>query len=195
MPEYRHIDHVGEHEEHTKMERRSQNEFAEYTLPELALNEVFIGESLSARVSYYEMGVDDRSRTKQKSSGVTVCTGTGSYSWYFNINQLSELNLRVIIDLLNAELANRRAVPRGFYQVRPSPSSIERVPHDDPFIRVVAQRFNNALRYPATERRMAYSVRDPVVNSMSRLFAFARTSDSARIHTQVVSILLLISTD
>lgn len=27
---------------------------------------------------------------KQKSSGITVCTGTGSTSWYFNINKLTE---------------------------------------------------------------------------------------------------------
>ena len=32
------------------------------------------------------MSVNDSVRVKQKSSGVTVCTGTGSTSWHFNIN-------------------------------------------------------------------------------------------------------------
>lgn len=44
-------------------------------LPNLALNEVFIGESLSARVSYYLMSIDDGPFFKQKSSGIIVCTG------------------------------------------------------------------------------------------------------------------------
>lgn len=69
-----------------------------YLVPTLALNEVFIGESLSARykylllkymkiyfkkciiaffgrVSYYQMSVDDGRFFKQKSSGIIVCTG------------------------------------------------------------------------------------------------------------------------
>jgi NAD+ kinase len=50
--------------------------------PRLALNEVFMGESHAARVSYYEIQVDDGPLMKQKSSGVTICTGTGSTSWY-----------------------------------------------------------------------------------------------------------------
>lgn len=41
------------------------------------------------RVSYYEMKVDDEPHMKEKSSGITICTGTGSTSWHFHINQLS----------------------------------------------------------------------------------------------------------
>lgn len=59
----------------------------------LALNDVFIGEKNSAKVSYYEVSpelqkryseqvaIDDEPAVKQKSSGVIVCTGTGSTSW------------------------------------------------------------------------------------------------------------------
>lgn len=47
----------------------------EMMLPELALNDVFMGEIHSSRVSYHEMQVDDRDPVKQKSSGITVCTG------------------------------------------------------------------------------------------------------------------------
>lgn len=44
-------------------------------LPVLALNEVFIGESLSSRVSYYEIQIDSGVMVKQKSSGIAICTG------------------------------------------------------------------------------------------------------------------------
>uniref|UniRef100_A0A158PB22 NAD kinase 2, mitochondrial n=1 Tax=Angiostrongylus cantonensis TaxID=6313 RepID=A0A158PB22_ANGCA len=66
-------------------------------LPVLALNEVFIGESLSSRVSYYEIQIDNGKMTKQKSSGIAICTGTGSTSWCFNINKLTE---QCVSDLL-----------------------------------------------------------------------------------------------
>ncbi|KAF1424428.1 NAD kinase 2, mitochondrial, partial [Spheniscus magellanicus] len=78
-----------------------------HLLPVRALNEVFIGESLSSRyfavcsvlfrenfksckpsfkfslhrASYYEISVDDGPWEKQKSSGLNVCTGTGSKAW------------------------------------------------------------------------------------------------------------------
>lgn len=51
-------------------------------LPYLALNEVFIGETLSARVSNLQLKVDDTNYlTKTKCSGLCVSTGTGSTSW------------------------------------------------------------------------------------------------------------------
>lgn len=51
-------------------------------LPYLALNEVFIGETMSARVSHLHLKIDDTDYfTKTKSSGLCVSTGTGSSSW------------------------------------------------------------------------------------------------------------------
>ncbi|GAB0100794.1 NAD(+) kinase [Sergentomyia squamirostris] len=51
------------------------------TLPYLALNEVFIGETLSARVSHLQLRVNG-SVTNTKCSGLCVSTGTGSTSWH-----------------------------------------------------------------------------------------------------------------
>ena len=48
------------------------------TLPILALNEVFIGESLSSRVSYLELQVDQQQAFKTRNSGLCVATGTGN---------------------------------------------------------------------------------------------------------------------
>lgn len=35
----------------------------------------------SFRASYYEISVDDGPWEKQKSSGLSICTGTGSKAW------------------------------------------------------------------------------------------------------------------
>lgn len=51
-------------------------------LPYLALNEVFIGETQSARVSHIHLQIDEQNQlNKTKSSGLCVSTGTGSSSW------------------------------------------------------------------------------------------------------------------
>lgn len=115
-------------------------------LKERALNEVFIGEILSARVSYYELSVDNNRMVKLKSSGLTVCTGTGSTSWYYNINKLTEQQVKSIIGIANNVTS----------------SSIS--PGDDKAISDITKRFNEMLTFSATEPIMAYSIRDPVDN-------------------------------
>ncbi|XP_013136585.1 PREDICTED: NAD kinase 2, mitochondrial [Papilio polytes] len=52
-------------------------------LPFLALNEVFIGESVTSRVSLLRLQIDNGQWTHTKSSGLCVTTGTGSTSWHF----------------------------------------------------------------------------------------------------------------
>lgn len=37
------------------------------------------------RASYYEISIDDGPWEKQKSSGLSVCTGTGSKAWYMSV--------------------------------------------------------------------------------------------------------------
>ena len=43
--------------------------------------QVFIGEREAAKVSYYEVAIDEGPMVKQKSSGIVICTGTGSPAW------------------------------------------------------------------------------------------------------------------
>ncbi|XP_041474866.1 NAD kinase 2, mitochondrial-like isoform X2 [Lytechinus variegatus] len=114
-------------------------------LPVRALNEIFIGESLSSRMSYYEMSVDDGPMEKQKSSGVTVSTGTGSSSWSFNINKLSCQSVKDILKITNEETGSNLAT---------EDSTVERI----------ADRFNSSLLFDGADPRMAYTVRDPVTN-------------------------------
>ncbi|KJH51218.1 hypothetical protein DICVIV_02583, partial [Dictyocaulus viviparus] len=143
------------HHEHTvssltneaKEQNRPLSERISIQLPVLALNEVFIGESLSSRVSYYEIQIDDGKMTKQKSSGIAICTGTGSTSWYFNINKLTEQCVSELLQITS----DRCGV---------------KLPIDDK--RVVSEicaKFNEQLIFKPDLFRMAYTVRDPIFNA------------------------------
>lgn len=55
-----------------------------YELPRYALNEVFIAESDASRPSHYNIGIDQHQRESQRSSGIIVCTGTGSSAWHYS---------------------------------------------------------------------------------------------------------------
>uniref|UniRef100_M4BKV5 Uncharacterized protein n=1 Tax=Hyaloperonospora arabidopsidis (strain Emoy2) TaxID=559515 RepID=M4BKV5_HYAAE len=53
-----------------------------YELPRYALNEVFIAEGDASRPSHYNIGIDQHQRESHRSSGILMCTGTGSSAWY-----------------------------------------------------------------------------------------------------------------
>lgn len=74
-------------------------------LPYLALNEAFIGENLSARVSHVQIRIDNAKQVnKTKCSGLCVSTGTGSSSWLTSINRLSTKNVQTLLDLINGAI-------------------------------------------------------------------------------------------
>jgi hypothetical protein len=64
------------------------------------LLKVYMGESLSSRVSYFGLSLDGGSWTKVKSSGLCVSTGTGSTSWHFSINRITEQTVAELVKLL-----------------------------------------------------------------------------------------------
>uniref|UniRef100_A0AC34GUR5 NAD(+) kinase n=1 Tax=Panagrolaimus sp. ES5 TaxID=591445 RepID=A0AC34GUR5_9BILA len=115
--------------------------------PMLALNEVFIGESHAAKVSYYEVQIDDGPMLKQKSSGLIACTGTGSTSWNYNINKLSSETVKDIMSIMYG---------MGFQ----TDQNI-----DEKVVDEICQRFNSQLIFEPTEPKMAFTVRDPVFNA------------------------------
>lgn len=65
------------------------------------LLQVFIGETLSARVSHLHIRPSTTQKiTKTKSSGLCVSTGTGSTSWHTSINRLSKKNVEDLLGIL-----------------------------------------------------------------------------------------------
>jgi NAD+ kinase len=114
-------------------------------LKERALNEVFVGETLSARVSYYELSVDSKQLIKMKSSGLTICTGTGSTSWYYNINKVTDQQVLAIVSIINKVTKKNNLNP-----------------NDSSLIGDITKQFNDSLTFGPTEPIMAYSIRDPI---------------------------------
>ncbi|KAB5548946.1 hypothetical protein PHYPO_G00061520 [Pangasianodon hypophthalmus] len=164
-------------EQHTKAHRittSSQHRRAHetytspYLLPVRGLNEIFIGESLSSRVkykffkphltlslhraSYYEISIDDGPWEKQKSSGLSVCTGTGSKAWSYNINKLVE---QTVEDVL---------------RIGKGKTGLD-IPINQEVIRSVTEAYNEALVFSPEENRVFFSVREPIVN---RVFSNSR---------------------
>ncbi|XP_041666520.1 NAD kinase 2, mitochondrial isoform X1 [Cheilinus undulatus] len=121
-------------------------------LPVRSLNEIFIGESLSSRASYYEISVDDGPWEKQKSSGLSICTGTGSKAWSYNINKLTEQAVEEVL------------------KIGKSLTGLE-IPVNRDLIEKVTDVYNESLVFSPDDRRLLYSVREPIVN---RVFSSSR---------------------
>ncbi|XP_053196297.1 NAD kinase 2, mitochondrial isoform X1 [Scomber japonicus] len=121
-------------------------------LPVRSLNEIFIGESLSSRASYYEISVDDGPWEKQKSSGLSICTGTGSKAWSYNINKLAEQSVEEVLKIGKAQ------------------TGLE-IPLNPEFIEKVTEQYNDSLVFSPEDRRLLFSVREPIVN---RVFSSGR---------------------
>ncbi|XP_020851534.1 NAD kinase 2, mitochondrial isoform X2 [Phascolarctos cinereus] len=143
-------------------------------LPVRALNEVFIGESLSSRMShswavavdsvrrgittlkglasYYEISVDDGPWEKQKSSGLNLCTGTGSKAWSYNINRVAT---QAVEDVL--KIAKQQA-------------NLD-LPLNKELVEKVTNKYNESLLYNPEEPKMLFSIREPIAN---RIFSSSR---------------------
>ncbi|XP_062590948.1 NAD kinase 2, mitochondrial-like [Saccostrea cucullata] len=147
--EHRFTEHVGEGETYRQNINVSENATTPRVLPVLALNEVFIGECLSARVSYYEINVDDHPSEKHKSSGIAVCTGTGSSSWFYHINNLPQQAIETILGYANELMPDRHMNLL-----------------DPNLIYKVTQKYNDSLKFDPSEPKMAFTTRDPVRNGV-----------------------------
>ncbi|KAG7201642.1 hypothetical protein KM043_004374 [Ampulex compressa] len=132
------------HEYEEAASRMPNNLPKERRLPWLALNEVFMGESLSARTSSLLMKIDEEEKYHRvKSSGLCVSTGTGSTSWYKAINSLSPQTVQEILSLIDErnKFAN---------------DEIERI----------CSSFNNSLQFDAQDLKLCYAIRDMIVTDV-----------------------------
>ncbi|KAL8203986.1 UNVERIFIED_CONTAM: NAD kinase 2, mitochondrial [Gekko kuhli] len=161
-------------EQHSRahVNERFQDQRSQVSKPHLlsvrALNEVFIGESLSSRVnyksckpsfkfslhraSYYEISVDDGPWEKQKSSGLNICTGTGSKAWSFNINKVANQAVEEILK-----------IAKKYKSLN--------VPLNKELVQKVTDEYNESLLYDPEEPKMFFSIREPISN---RVFSSSR---------------------
>ncbi|XP_026742412.1 NAD kinase 2, mitochondrial [Trichoplusia ni] len=110
-------------------------------LPVLALNEVFIGESVTSRVSLLRLQIDDGAWTHTKSSGLCVTTGTGSTSWHFSINCLRTQSVQELMNILHKD-----------YGVTMD-TTLEKA-------REITEKYNQKLMFAPDSDQLAYSVRE-----------------------------------
>uniref|UniRef100_A0A0N5BBF9 NAD(+) kinase n=1 Tax=Strongyloides papillosus TaxID=174720 RepID=A0A0N5BBF9_STREA len=111
-----------------------------------ALNEIFIGEINVSKVSYFEVSFNDKKPIKQKNSGISICTGTGSTAWHYNINKLNKNKLEKIINVLKDMGVNFKG-------------------KNEQFIDEVCNRFNEQLIFNPSHCEMAYTLREPIFNN------------------------------
>jgi NAD+ kinase len=78
--------------------------------------------------------LDDGEVYKQKNSGIIVCTGTGSTSWHYNINRLTEQNFTDVLQKMH-DLG---------YRVKP--------PLNSNGIEELCQRYNERLIFAPDEK-------------------------------------------
>jgi len=148
-PEYRYLDLLSDQETKSEgnpfsEENDGVKEDGSRILPILALNEVFIGESLSSRVSYLELQVDQQQPFKTRNSGLCIATGTGSTSWIFNVNKMAH---HAVESLLKITFETTR-FPLNW--------------KDHKLVESITTKFNNQLVHDPESPVMCYSLRDPV---------------------------------
>ncbi|CRK92897.1 CLUMA_CG006300, isoform A [Clunio marinus] len=118
-----------------------RKKFTKRTLPYLALNEVFIGETLSARVSHLHIRPNTTQKvTKTKSSGLCVSTGTGSTSWHTSINRLSKKNVEDLLSIL-------KSTNSGLNDANPE---------------LISEEYNRQLVFEPDDPRLCYSIREQI---------------------------------
>ncbi|CAG9829309.1 unnamed protein product [Diabrotica balteata] len=108
-------------------------------LPVLSLNEVFMGETLSARVSHLKMRLNNSEQvTNLKCSGICISTGTGSTSWHLSINRISSQSIAEVLRLLSI-----------------NPNSGK-----ENLASTLADSYNKNLIFRPDDTRMGYTIRD-----------------------------------
>jgi len=117
-------------------------------LPALALNEVFIGESLSSIPSDYDIRIDDGEWEKQKSSGVCISTGTGSTAWSFSIISLHQETVRRVL-----QAAQDVGGEVGLLS-------------DNGLVEKITERLKKSSTFDPSANKLLVSVRDPIQNHM-----------------------------
>jgi len=145
-PEYRYMDLMNETGCQHPSKEASPVACSEKTrtLPILALNEIYIGESLSSRVSFLEMQMDSQPEFKSRNSGLCIATGTGSTSWIFNMNKLTH---HAVEEMLKITFETTR-FPLNW--------------KDKSLVDSVTSKFNNQLVYDPESPVMCYTLRDPI---------------------------------
>lgn len=115
------------------------SEITKRVVPSLALNEVFMGETISSHVSHLIVHPNKWPATAVKCSGLCVSTGTGSTSWHMSINRLTEEKVKRLLQLCGMD---ENKTPK------------------------ITEEFNSTLRFAPDDSRLYWSLREPIYGSV-----------------------------
>ncbi|CAK9805126.1 NAD kinase 2, mitochondrial [Anthophora plagiata] len=108
----------------------------ERILPWLALNEVFMGEFLAARPISLHVKIEDQESFTIRCTGICVCTGSGSRSWYKSMNSQSAETVRSIVEIATGKKLNPEETNELLY------------------------KYHRALLFPPEGLQMTYAIRE-----------------------------------
>jgi len=109
------------------------------TPPHLSLNEVFFAEKDASRPTVHETVVDGLPPFVQRSSGVIVCTGTGSTAWMSSASMICKSDLSMIMDRAKIQM-------------------------DEKGLNELCKNVNDACVFDPALPQLQYYVREPVLN-------------------------------
>ncbi|XP_076249201.1 NAD kinase 2, mitochondrial [Calliopsis andreniformis] len=110
-------------------------------LPWLALNEIFMGEFLAARPISLIVQVEGQREYRFRSSGICICTGSGSQSWYRSINVQSTDTVQRIVEMATGKKLSSEDAKELLY------------------------KYHQKLLYTPDDLRMIYIIREIYYNS------------------------------
>ncbi|KAI5743497.1 hypothetical protein M8J77_018817 [Diaphorina citri] len=119
-----------------------------HILPELALNDVYVGEYNSALVSKLIISCDSHVPAKQiKCSGMCINTGSGSTAWYYTISKLSEAKVNQLLTLSGLDTSGCNVAE-------------------------ITEWYNKSLQFSPDDSRLAYAIRDMIGSEDVQEFGF-----------------------
>lgn len=122
-------------------------EDSEVEVYKYALNDIYIGETSPTQMSYIELVIDGMPAEKQKTSGLVICTGSGSTAWGYHVNALDHYRA----DKLASILLDMGVVDKKL---------------KNSVINSIMKRFNESFTFQAHDRRMKYITREPLQNNV-----------------------------
>lgn len=130
--------------------------------------------AVSSSVSQYEISLDDSPLVRQKSSGVGICTGTGSSSWYYNMHRICPDFMKSILKIA-AKVASPPSSVSNLVSSSPclEPDTFNGLPLEE-VAELVTKEYNRGLMFDPTSAHMAYAIRDLVQNRTFDLFLSQR---------------------
>ncbi|XP_018402601.1 PREDICTED: NAD kinase 2, mitochondrial-like [Cyphomyrmex costatus] len=103
-------------------------------LPWLALNEVFMAEFLASRPIMLTIQADEEERFMIRSSGICVCTGSGSRSWFRTMNLQTAETVQTLVAMATGRQLNEKET------------------------REVLHKYHSNLLFPPDNLKMAYMI-------------------------------------